>query len=103
MTHVFDVRSPGTWTFNAVPSTILKSTTLELRQGKDPIKYAEGPIVKPKHSAAYWARVTAGFDFSDADRVPPARYNRVLWKGLMGSKPYPKTALEQRHKVDNDD
>jgi hypothetical protein len=56
-----------------------------------------------KHSAAYWARVTRGFDFSDADRVPPAKYNKVLWKGLMGSKPYPKMALDQHHKVDNDD
>ena len=35
------------------------------------------------------ARVTAGFDFSDADRVPPAKFNRVVWNGLMGGKPYP--------------
>ena len=30
-----------------------------------------------------------GFDFSEADQVPPAQFNRVLWTGLMGSKPYP--------------
>jgi hypothetical protein len=23
------------------------------------------------------------------DQVPPAQFNRVLWKGLMGNKPYP--------------
>jgi YVTN family beta-propeller protein len=102
MTHAFDIRSSGTWTYNAVASTVLQSTTLALSKGKDAVKFAEGPIVKPKHSAAYWERVTRGFDFSDADRVPPAKYNRVLWKGLMGSKPYPKMALDQHNKVDND-
>ncbi len=53
------------------------------------MKYARGPVVKPKHDARYWAKLTAGFDFSDADRVPPAKFNRVIWKGLMGRKPYP--------------
>ena len=28
-------------------------------------------------------------DFSVEDRVDPQRFNRVLWQGLMGSKPYP--------------
>jgi hypothetical protein len=45
--------------------------------------------VKPTHDASYWAKATVGFDFSDADQVPPAAYNKVLWKGLMGSQPYP--------------
>jgi YVTN family beta-propeller protein len=103
MTNVFDIRSFGPWSYTATASTVLLTTSLKLAQGKEAVKFAQGPIVKPKHSAAYWARVTAGFDFSDADRVPPARYNRVLWKGLMGSKPYPKMALDHRNKVDNDD
>ena len=52
-------------------------------------KFAAGPMIEPQHSAAYWDEVTAGFDFSEADQVPPAQFNRVLWTGLMGSKPYP--------------
>jgi len=28
-------------------------------------------------------------DFSDADRIDSAVYNRILWKGMMGNKPYP--------------
>jgi hypothetical protein len=48
-----------------------------------------GPDIKSRHNAAYWARIMAGFDFSYADRVPPARLNRVLWTGMMGSKSYP--------------
>jgi hypothetical protein len=37
-------------------------------------------------------------DFSDADRVDAAVYNRILWKGMMGSKPYPAgpTGLDLR-------
>ena len=103
MSKVFDIRSFGAWSYTATASTVLLTTSLKLAQGKEAVKFAQGPIIKPKHSAAYWARVTASFDFSDADRVPPAKYNKVLWKGLMGSKPYPKMALDQRNKVDNDD
>jgi hypothetical protein len=46
-------------------------------------------MVKPKHSAEYWEAVTAGFNFEEADQVPPAQFNRLLWAGLMGDKPYP--------------
>jgi hypothetical protein len=59
--------------------------------------------VKLRHDAAYWDTAMAGFDFSQADRVPVARFNRLLWKGMMGSKPYPKLAFDRHHKVDNDD
>ena len=54
------------------------------------VRYARGPAITPKHDAAYWDAVTAGFDFSEADEVPPAQFNRVLWAGLMGDKPYPE-------------
>ena len=65
------------------------------------MRFAKGPDVKPRHGASYWAKVTAGFDFSDADRVPPARFNKVLWDGLMSGKPYP--ALMGRRVADNSD
>jgi hypothetical protein len=53
------------------------------------VRFAAGPAIQPQHDAAYWDSVTAGFDFSEADQVPPAQFNRVLWKGLMGPTPYP--------------
>jgi len=62
---------------------------LALAQGSSGVRFAAGPIVTPKHDAAYWDAATAGFNFSEADQVPPAQFNRVLWTGLMGSKPYP--------------
>jgi hypothetical protein len=45
-------------------------------------------------------------DFSDADRVDPVLYNRILWKGMMGGRPYP-AALSgsslRRNRQDRDD
>ena len=46
-------------------------------------------VPKPAHDAQYWARATEGMDFTSEDRFDFARYNRILWNGLMGNKPYP--------------
>jgi hypothetical protein len=87
MTDVFDIGSSGAWDYRAVASTVLATTTLSAADIG--VRYADGPKVRPSHDAAYWDGVTRGFDFSDADRVPPDRYNRVLWAGLTNGKPYP--------------
>jgi YVTN family beta-propeller protein len=103
MADLFDINSSGSWTYTAVASTILKTTTLNLAQahGDGGVKFAAGPNIKPKHNAAYWTKVTAGFDFSQADQVPPVRFNKVLWAGLMGPKPYP--AIKGQAAVTTDD
>jgi hypothetical protein len=38
-------------------------------------------------------------DFTSEDRFDFASYNRILWKGLMGSQPYPAapTGIDLRH------
>jgi hypothetical protein len=46
-------------------------------------------LPKSTHDAKYWARATKGMDFDDADLVGPVDFNRLLWKGMMGRKPYP--------------
>lgn len=89
MADVFDVASSGSWTYTAVASTILKTTTLALAQADAPVRYAEGPDIKPRHSAAYWEKAMAGFNFAEADQVPTDKFNKVLWTGMMGRKPYP--------------
>jgi YVTN family beta-propeller protein len=101
MTDVFDIHSSGDWSFTAEASTVLATTTASLPGSDSAIRYAKGPILHPVHDAAYWARVTAGFNFTDADEVPPDQFNRVLWKGLMGHRPYP--ALHGRTSADDDD
>ena len=89
MADVFDITSSGAWTYSSVASTVLAATTLSAADIG--AKYAAGPVIVPKHDATYWDKVTRGFDFSDADRVPPALYNKVLWVGLMEGKPYPSS------------
>ena len=85
MTSAFDLDRKD-WTFKAVPSAFLvKNTKLPL---PDAVQAAAGP--KPTHSAAYWAKQTAGMDFSGEDRVDAVGFNRIVWQGLM-STPYPET------------
>lgn len=99
MADVFDIRSSGQWTFNAVASTLLKSTTLGLDPTK--VEFAAGPDLKPTHNAKYWAKKTRGFDFSAEDRVPPDLYNKILWEGLKGTRaPAAKTSFTR---IDADD
>jgi DNA-binding beta-propeller fold protein YncE len=83
MADVFDITSSGSWTFNAMASTLLKLTTLGLSPEK--VKFASGPNLKPTHDAQYWAAKTRGFDFSAEDRVPAELYNKILWVGLKGT------------------
>jgi len=101
MADVFDITSSGSWTFNAVASTLLKSTTLGLDPKK--VEFASGPNLKPTHNAQYWAAKTRGFDFSAEDRVPAELYNKILWEGLKGkAAPAAKTRFS-RVDADKDD
>jgi len=99
MADVFDLNAGPSWTYTAVASTVLASTGLAPDIG---VKYAKGPAAKSTHGAEYWANVTRGLDFSDADRVPPKAYNRILWAGLKPGKPYP-LILGERGDDDDDD
>jgi YVTN family beta-propeller protein len=92
MADVFDIRSSGRWTFDAVASTLLKLTTLGLDPTK--VKFAAGPNLKPTHDGQYWADKTRGFDFSGEDRVPAELYNKILWEGLRGT-PAPVTPSDK--------
>jgi hypothetical protein len=103
MTDVFDINATPIWSFQAEASTVLQGTALAQAPRDLGVRFAQGKVVRPKHDAKYWAARTAGFDFSDADRVPPAKFNRVLWKGLMGDKPYPVRAGRQAAKTATDD
>lgn len=96
MADVFTT-TPQKWSFTATPSAYLYATALPLPAAPSGMK-----IPKSTHDSVYWARVTRGLDFSDADRVDPFVYNRILWKGMMHGKPYP-LSLQQRHDDDDDD
>jgi DNA-binding beta-propeller fold protein YncE len=85
MADIFN-KTPSTWSFTAVPSSYLYLTELASQL---PPKPAGMAIPKSTHDAKYWARVTKGMDFSSEDKFNFAQYNRILWTGLMGNKPYP--------------
>ena len=92
MSDIFKTK-PSNWKFTAAPSAYLYDTSLPL-----PRKAAGLVVPKSTHNAKYWAQVTKEMDFSDADRIDSAVYNRILWKGMMGNKPYPAgpTGLDLR-------
>jgi len=76
------------WTYSAFPAQILFTTSLPLLN-KDSDNLATLP--HPTHDAAWWAAKTKGMDFSREDLNNPDQFNRILWEGLMGDKPYPTT------------
>ncbi|BDV42149.1 lipoprotein [Geotalea uraniireducens] len=86
MTDIFTT-TPAPWSFVAKPAPILAGTTLPPFAALSPVSRARAP--KSTHDARYWAQATRGMDFSSEDKFNFAQYNRVLWKGLMGNKPYP--------------
>ena len=82
MTDVFDTSEPH-WAFTATVPPLLASTSL-------PVPKAQGAAAaRPTHDAAYWAKATEGMDFTREDAIDAQRYNRILWAGLMGDRPYP--------------
>jgi hypothetical protein len=92
MADIFNT-TPKPWSFQATPSQHLYATSLPL-----PPKPAALVVPKSAHNARYWVRAMKGMDFDNEDRVDPKDFNRILWKGLMGSKPYPAatTGLDLR-------
>ncbi|HYL73132.1 MAG TPA: hypothetical protein VEU96_02950 [Bryobacteraceae bacterium] len=84
-------KTPSPWSFTASPSAYLYNTQLMLPPRPLGLK-----VPKPRHDAKYWARVTKGMDFTDADLVDPAEFNHILWKGMMGNKPYPAAAQKPK-------
>jgi DNA-binding beta-propeller fold protein YncE len=87
MTDAFDTDQED-WTYRAVPAQILYTTPLPIAN-----KYVvnKEALPHPTHDAAWWAAKTQGFDFSREDRIDSAKFNRIIWEGIMGDKPYPTT------------
>jgi hypothetical protein len=92
MTDAFNISQAG-WTYSAIPSSYLYGTTLPILN-----KYVRNleAIPHSTHDAAWWEAQTQGMDFSQADKVNPDQFNRILWKGMMGGKPYPALKPAQK-------
>jgi YVTN family beta-propeller protein len=97
MTDVFAINQGPDWNFKAVPSQLLLATQLPI-----PPQLARRdsqPIPRPLHDGGWWAGKTQGFTFVKEDLNDASAYNRVLWEGTMGDKPYPtaRSGLDLRH------
>lgn len=85
MSDIFDIYHGPGWSFEATPAAALYDTQLPL-----PPKPAGGAAAKPGlHDAAWWAEHTRRFAFAKEDENDEDAYNRVLWEGTMGDRPYP--------------
>jgi DNA-binding beta-propeller fold protein YncE len=102
MADVFDPSlSPATFTYAAKVPEILRSTALPV-----PAATASNTVAHPvsmamlarhrSHGAAYWERVMHGQNFDREDALDTPRFNRALWRGIMGNRAYPGTRLEVR-------
>ena len=82
MTDVFDLDA-AQWDYRAIVPNLLRSTRLPLPSSDS------AQVEKPTQGRDYWVAATQGMDFSREDLVDAQVYNRVLWRGLMGERPYP--------------
>ena len=74
------------WTYSATPAQILYNTTLPLPNAASIDK---ATLPKTTHDAAWWEARTKGMNFNEEDANDPAAFNRIIWEGMMGGKPYP--------------
>jgi len=90
MANAFDI-TKSDWTYSAVPAPILLTSTLPIMAKPIAANGHALALPRPTHDAAWWEAKTRGFDFSVEDRIDSEKFNRILWEGLMGDKPYPTT------------
>jgi YVTN family beta-propeller protein len=96
MTAVFDLKQSA-WTYTAITPAPIAMTL-----GKPQQDSQLGPVFHDAHSAAYWARQTRGFDWSNEDKVPTVLFNQILWKGLTGGLAYPSARSGQDYSRDRE-
>jgi hypothetical protein len=100
MVEVFDTSlSPTTFAYAAKVPEILRATSLPVpaatASNTDAHPVSMAMLGKHRsHGAAYWERVMRGQSFDREDALDTPRFNRALWRGIMGNRPYPGSRLE---------
>ena len=94
MTEVFDLNQSA-WSYNALIPDLLRTSQLPL-----PRATAENSLprtqrvlayAQDRHAAPYWQKRLGDMDYDVEDKLDTERFNRELWKGMMGNKAYPKS------------
>lgn len=83
MSAVFDPRQKH-WTYEAVEPAPFEAAFTGGRHAPDPRAFHF------EHTAAYWARVTRGMNYSREDANPAPYIERIYWRGLDPGVPYPR-------------
>jgi hypothetical protein len=93
MAEVFDLNQ-SSWTYSAKVADLLRTSQLPLPPPAAENSLPRTPAVlayaREKHNAAYWQKRLGGMNFDVEDKLDTTRFNRELWKGMMGSLPYPE-------------
>src|SRR5262249_27976400 len=77
MSDIFDLNAAH-WSFKAIVPPILRTTRLPLPAPST--AQSSACLVRPTHSARYWAKVMADRDFSTVDAGEFGAGNRALWR-----------------------
>jgi YVTN family beta-propeller protein len=93
MSSVFDLSKPD-WNYTAIVPEILRGSQLPLpartaQNGGAAFPKWASRFSKPTHPASYWERKLGDQHYEVEDQLDTNHFNRELWKGLMGSRPYP--------------
>lgn len=92
MTEIFDLNQ-SSWTHRVIVPEILRTSTLPLparsAENSLPLTPAVIASAKPLHDAKWWQKRLGKMEFEVEDKLDSAKFNRELWKGMMGDAPYP--------------
>ncbi|HLI85728.1 MAG TPA: bifunctional YncE family protein/alkaline phosphatase family protein [Bryobacteraceae bacterium] len=92
MTEVFDLRQTA-WDYNAIVPELLRASQLPLPKATAENSLSPGTHMLAsaidRHNGAWWQKKLGDMDYDEEDKLDTPRFNRGLWKGIMGRKPYP--------------
>jgi YVTN family beta-propeller protein len=93
MADIFDLNQAN-WSFTPIIPAPLSATQLPL---------PKTAAWNNAHPAAWWAMQTAGYDWTQEDRIPAVPFNKILWSGLHPHTPYPTRSTPDTPTADDDD
>jgi hypothetical protein len=98
MTEIFDLNQRS-WTYRSLVPDILRGSELPLplASALNSLPRTTGVVAyaKDKHDATYWQKKLGDMDYEIEDKLDTPRFNRELWKGMMGKRSYPRSRSGQ--------
>jgi YVTN family beta-propeller protein len=88
MSEVFDL-GQSAWSYKALVPAILRTSQLPLPASTAENTSPARTLARDTHDAKYWQRRLGDMDYDVEDKLDVGKFNRELWKGMMGKVPYP--------------